>query len=275
MFLPKLLISFFYGVGTLLAASLAKELFFFATLPTEELVLFDFNSFFGLSLILLSFTLFSFFLDLFFNGLYPIMVSLLIKNNFSFKKSFELVKPKLLPIFLGGLILTFLLFLVSVIESVILFFINFSELTFVISFLFAFGFGFLFYFIYPKLVFEKEPIFKKFFSSVSSSIKNKELVFLLSLVPFSVSVLKFLLAFFAEDFLFLLVFWGLVLLTGVIYSIHAVMNQISYERLLKQNKELGDGKRVPLTKSSSNNVKKAIVPRRKKFSKKGTINKKL
>ena len=81
LFIPKLLIAFFYGVGTLFAMGLARELYSFTSFTTEQMLSFDFSAFFSLALLLMGFTIFTFFLDLFLSGLYPIWVKLALKKN--------------------------------------------------------------------------------------------------------------------------------------------------------------------------------------------------
>ena len=46
LFIPKLLIAFFYGVGTLFAMGLARELYSFTSFTTEQMLSFDFSAFF-------------------------------------------------------------------------------------------------------------------------------------------------------------------------------------------------------------------------------------
>ncbi|HPM86158.1 MAG TPA: hypothetical protein PLI99_03600 [archaeon] len=235
LFVPKLLIAFFYGVGTLVAVGLVKELFSFSSFSTEQMLSFDFTSFFSIAILLMLFTLFSFFFDLFFNGLYPILVRLALKKKLSFLDGVNLFKPKIFSVFLTGVFLWVLITLVSILESFLVIYYNLSKEGFVLSFLITFLFAFLFYFLYPKIVFENKEIQESFCSSVFDSFKNKKIVFLLSSIPFIVSVLKLILAYFSNDLVFLIIFWVIVILTGVIYSIHSVVNQIAYEKILAKN----------------------------------------
>jgi hypothetical protein len=235
LFIPKLLIAFFYGVGTLFAMGLARELYSFTSFTTEQMLSFDFSAFFSLALLLMGFTIFTFFLDLFLSGLYPIWVKLALKKKLSFSKGFELFKPKIIPVFFAGVLLWFLITVVSMIESFLLIYFDLSEVGIVFSFLITFLFAFLFYFLYPKIVFENNGVKENFRSSILDSIKNKKLVFLLSIIPLFVSILKFVLAYFSNELVFLISFWVLVIATGFVYSLHVVVNQIAYEKLFSKN----------------------------------------
>ena len=235
LFIPKLLIAFFYGVGTLFAMGLARELYSFTSFTTEQMLSFDFSAFFSLALLLMGFTIFTFFLDLFLSGLYPIWVKLALKKKLSVSKGFELFKPKIIPVFFAVVLLWFLITVVSMIESFFFFFFDLSEVGIVFSFLITFLFAFLFYFLYPKIVFENNGVKENFRSSILDSIKNKKLVFLLSIIPLFVSILKFVLAYFSNELVFLISFWVLVIATGFVYSLHVVVNQIAYEKLFSKN----------------------------------------
>jgi hypothetical protein len=233
LFVPKLIIAILYGIGTLVAANLAKQLFSFQSLTNEQILNFDFSFFFLSFSILLILTLFSFFVDLFFCGFYPVLVKLALEKKLSFKTAFDLVKPKLFKIFLSGVLLWLLITFVSVIEAVIIFYFNLSNIGFILSLLVDFVFVFFFYFLYPKLVFESMNLGGIFKDSFFVSLRNNKLVFLLSVIPFLVSVIKFGLAYFSDSSLFLVIFWVLVVLTGFVYAVHAVVNQLAYENLPK------------------------------------------
>jgi hypothetical protein len=117
----------------------------------------------------------------------------------------------------------------------LLIYFDLSEVGIVFSFLITFLFAFLFYFLYPKIVFENNGVKENFRSSILDSIKNKKLVFLLSIIPLFVSILKFVLAYFSNELVFLISFWVLVIATGFVYSLHVVVNQIAYEKLFSKN----------------------------------------
>lgn len=235
LFLPKLLIALFYGAGTLFASSLVRDLFSFKDFSQQQLLAFDFSNFFFLSIALIIFSLFSFFLDLLFNGMYPVLVRLALEKKLSFSKFVYLFKPKIGRILLAGILLGFIVMVFSLIQSIIVIYFNLSDFSFILSLIIIFLFGFIFYFIYPKIVFENNSFLKSFSSTIWASFENKKAVFFLSLIPFLVSIVKFVLAYFSEDFLVLVVFWILVLLTGIIYSVHSVVNQIAYEKILLKN----------------------------------------
>lgn len=236
LFVPKVLIAILYGVGTLLAVDLSKELMSFQDFTTQQVLNFDFSYFFIAVTVLFAFTIITFFIDLFFSGFYPILVSLAKKKRLSFKEAFILFKPRIFPILVSGIFLWVLLTIVSLIEAVVILNFNLSSTGFILSFIVTFVFIFIFYFLYPKIVFEDKKISKSFVESFFVSLKNKKLVFVLSLIPFSVSVIKFVLAYFSDSSSMMILFWALVLLTGVIYSIHAVINQLAYLKVSASKK---------------------------------------
>jgi hypothetical protein len=236
LFLPKLLIAFLYGIGTFYAVDLSKSLFSLQSLTYEQMAGFDFNYFFTLLMLLLGLTIFTFFIDLLFSGLYPILISLLEKKKLSFKEAFKLFKPKIIKILFIGLILWAIVSIVSLIEASIILYFNLSGAGIILSFIITFVFIFVFYFIYPKAVFENLKLTKTFSDSFFNSVNNKKLVFILSLLPFLVSTLKFIFAYFSDSILYLILFWALVALTGLIYSVHATVNQLAYEKISASKK---------------------------------------
>ncbi len=236
LFLPKILIAFLYGLGALLAVDLSKQLFLFQSLTSDQILNFDFTPFFISLFLLFGLAILTFFIDLFFSGFYPILVSLAEKNKLSFKEGFKLFKPKLFSVLISGVFLWLLITVISIIEAVVILYFNFSDIGVVLSFIITLIFVFVFYFLYPKIIFEDSKLTKIFIDSVLISLKNKKLVFILSLIPFLVSVIKFILAYFSDSTLYLIIFWLLVLLTGLIYSVHAVVNQLSYIKISNSKK---------------------------------------
>jgi len=236
LFLPKLIIAFLYGLGTFYAVDLSKSLFSLQSLTYEQMVGFDFNYFFTALFLLLGLTIFTFFVDLLFSGFYPIIISLSEKKKLSLKEALKLFKPKIIRILYIGLILWAIVTIISLIEATIILYFNLSSAGFILSFIITFIFIFAFYFIYPKTVFENLKLTKTFSQSLFNSLSNKKLVFVLSLIPFLVSIIKFIFAYFSDSILFLSIFWVLVVLTGLIYSVHAVVNQLAYERISASKK---------------------------------------
>ena len=236
LFVPKLLIAILYGVGTIIAVDLVKQLSSFQSLSSDQILANDFSSFFTLVCLLMVFTILTFFIDIFFSGFYPILVSLAEKKKLSFKNAFVLFKPKINSVLFSGIIIWVLITLVSLLEASIILYFNLSDFGIVLSFIITFVFVFVFYFLYPKIVFEDSKLNKSFVESIFVSLKNKKLVFVLSLIPFSVSIIKFILAYFSDSLLSMVLFWGLVVLTGLIYSIHAVVNQLAYDKIIDSKK---------------------------------------
>ncbi|MFA5125551.1 MAG: hypothetical protein WC462_00930 [archaeon] len=234
LFLPKLILAFLYGFGILLSTQLLHKMISFTSILPEEIVLDDLRNFFLLALFLLVLTVFSYFVDLFFSGLYPLLVNQAVKGKISFSKAFFELKPKLVKLFISGVIVFLFISIFSFVEALVLFFLNFSDFGTIVSFIVTFIFIFLLYFLFPIISSKKLGVVSSFRKTIFSSFKNKHIVFLFSLIPFSVSIIKFVLAFFADNTGLLVLFWVLVFLTGIVYTIHAVVNQLLYLNLNKR-----------------------------------------
>ena len=236
LFVPKLIIAILYGAGILLAVDLFKQLVYFQSFTSEQIINFDLSYFFAAATLLFSLAILTYFIDLFFSGFYPVLVSLAEKKKLSFKEGFILFKPKIGSTLISGVVLWVIITIFSILEAVIIFYFNLSSVGFILSFIMTFIFVFIFYFLYPKVVFENTNLSKTFVDSLYVSLNNKKLVFVLSLIPFCVSIIKFVLAYFANSAFYLNIFWILVILTGVVYSIHAVVNQLAFDKLLNSKK---------------------------------------
>jgi len=234
LFLPKLLIAIIYGFSTLLSISLVQQMIvLYATAP-EQVALETLQGFFISGVILLALTVVSFFIDLFFSGFYPILVNHALKGKISFRKAFSEFKPAIFPLFISGVLLCILITIISLIESVILINLNFSELSLVLSFMVTFALIFFFYFLYPVIVFKRKGIIANFVENFKESFSNKRTVFFYSLIPFSVSIIKLVVAFFSSDPSVLVIFWVLVVLTAIVYTLHVVVNQLLFIKTQKK-----------------------------------------
>jgi len=236
LFLPKLIVAVLYGVGILLSVNLVNRAVGFTQIPREQLVFDELQSFLVSALLLFVLTVLTYFVDLFFSGLYPFLVEQSKNGKVSFFKAFVQTKPKLYALFVSGILVWLLLMLVSFIEAGIILFFNLSWEGAVISFVITFAFIFLFYFLFPIIVFKKENLGEIFKKTFISSFSNKKTVFIYSLISFSVSIIKYSVAFYSSSPQMLVLFWGLVLLTAIVYSIHAVVNQLLYVSVSKKGK---------------------------------------
>lgn len=231
LFVPKLVLALLYGLGILWSVTLAQKMYSLYSLPKEQIIVSDFTGWFFLSILLLLLVIVTYFIDLFFSGLYPILVNQAVHGKINFFTAISVAKNKISTLFFAGIILFGLIILSSVLESVLMFFFNLSWASLAVSFAFTFLIGFLFYFLFPILVFKNKGVFSSFRESIFGSLNSKKKVFIFSIIPFSVSVLKFALAFFTSNESVLIIFWFLVLLTGVVYTFHAVANQLLYEKI--------------------------------------------
>jgi hypothetical protein len=236
LFLPKLLLAVLYGVGTLSAAALAKGMFQLYSMPKDQMVFSSISSLLAGLVFLLVLTVVSYFLDLFFSGWYPILVEYARKGKINFFAAFNEVKPKVFSIFVLGSVVFMLIFVVSLVEAGIVFAFNANNFGLVLSLLISFVFIFFFYFLYPVVAFKKQGFSAYFKENFSSILENKKIVFVYSFIPFSVSIIKFGVAFFADSVQAMVLFWGLVLLTAVVYALHAVVNQLLYSKVGQKGK---------------------------------------
>jgi|GEM_PF-1669443 len=230
LFLPKLLLAIIYGFCTLLSISLVQQMVVLYTAAPGQVALTDLQSFFSSSILLLVLTVLSFFIDLFFSGFYPILINHALKGKISLSKSFSEFKPKIITLFISGIIIWVLITIVSLIEAFVLVNLNFSELSLIVSFIISFLFIFFFYFIFPIIDFKNKGIFANFMENFKQSLLNKKTVFFYSLIPFSVSIIKFVIAFFSSDPSVLVIFWILTFLTGIVYTVHVVVNQLIFNK---------------------------------------------
>ena len=231
LFLPKLLLAVLYGFGTLLSVDLAKELIRLYAVSFDQVAFSNISSLLFGVIVLLFLTLVSFFLDLFFSGWYPVLVEHARKGRISVLAAFSEVKPKLFAIFASGLIVLALIFVVSVIEAGIILTFNANDFGILLSFVVSFVFIFLFYFLYPIIVRKNLGLAGYFRENFSSTFSNKKKVFIYSFIPFSVSIIKFGVAFFADSAQVMVLFWVLVLLTAFVYTIHSVASQLLYLKI--------------------------------------------
>jgi uncharacterized membrane protein len=231
LFVPKIIVAILYGIGILSTVFLAQKLLSLSSLQSNQLPLSDLNNWLILSIGLIVLTIFTYFLDLFFSGLYPFLINQALKGRINFLTGIKEAKQKLISLFLAGIILWALIIISSLLESILLVFLKFSWAGILVSVVLAFVFLFFFYFLFPIIVFKKQGALKSIKETFFVSLKNKRKVFFYSLIPFSVSLVKMVLAFFVSFEGMIIVFWVLVLLTGIIYAVHAVVNQLLYLKI--------------------------------------------
>ncbi|VVB76537.1 Uncharacterised protein [uncultured archaeon] len=229
LFLPKLLIAVLYGFITLYGVSLARDFFPLASDPANISISAAQGILVSAGILLIS-AVFVYFLDLFFSGLYPVLTEQAKRGKVSFRKAFLESKGTIRVLFTAGVIVTVLLMIVSFIESLFSSSFKLDAYSVVLYFVIAFMFIFLFYFLYPVIVFKKKSVLFSFKYSLSGAFSNKRSVFLFSIIPFFASIIKFWLAIFSNSVEMLVIFWILTILTGIIYSIHAVSNQLLYSK---------------------------------------------
>lgn len=236
LFAPKLIVAFLYGICTLWAVSLLQRLNLLVAGSPAGAVGFS-SVLFSDAGLLLVVSAAAFLLDILFSGLYPVLVEQSIYGKVSFRKAFSSVKKKFWLVFSSGIVAWVAVGAVSLIISGIFWLFGLSYIFWVASCVIGFGFIFFLYFLFPTAVFKDDTVDRSFSDTVKESISNSKLVFVFSLIPFIVSVAKLALAFFSSSEAYLFLFWLLVLLTGVVYSVHVVATQVLYSKIYLHSKK--------------------------------------
>jgi hypothetical protein len=233
LFAPKLIIALLYGVTTLLSVSVLNTILEIVGSSVTQLDYSSAQQLLFSALVLIVLTCFTYFLDIFFSGLYPVLVEQARSGRVSFIRAFGDVRSKLFVLFSSGIVIWVLMFIISFAEAMVIQFFSFSQWAFIASFIVGFVFIFFFYFLYPIIAFKKFGVISSINSTIASSLSNKKRVFVYSLIPFVVSIIKFTLAFFSGNPYFLVVFWVLTIITGLVYTVHVVINQLLYSQVSK------------------------------------------
>jgi hypothetical protein len=223
IFLPKIIMAFLAGALMILTANLTvlflQEVS--AGYPDTMPVFFE-----ALFLLILVFIVF--FVDVFVNAMYPCIVrDFLEKKRVSLLQAMLSVKGKFFWVFLSIVIPETLLALPLALISVVLFFTNnfFALVLFAVGFLiFYLVLAAAFYFVYPLLVLKEVFFFRALSESVKLSRRKISKILLVSLLPFSISILTFALAFLVKEPSFLLLFVLLRFLMALMQTYHMVLN---------------------------------------------------
>jgi len=228
LFIPKLIVALLYGYELMFSVGLIQKVYLLISSGAGLVGYSNFSPILSDAVLLLLITLATFFLDIIFSGIYPSMVEQAIKGKICFSKSIAPVRKKIWKIILAGILSAVFVGVASLIFSLALVSFNFDEFSWVVSLAVGFAFIFLLYFLFPTVVFGDKGVKDSFKLTLKESFSNKRVVFLYSIIPFFVSVVKFVIAFYIAVPGFLLLFWVLVLVTGFIYTLHAVSNQVLY-----------------------------------------------
>ena len=235
LLLPKLIVAILYGFGLLFSMSLAKKILPLLSFSLSSFSGINFSNIFFDAVLLVLISGVAFFLDIIFSGLYPVLVEQATVGKVSFEVAFSSIKKKLKLILFSGIFAWVIVGIVSAVLSFILLLLKLSAISWVISFGIAFAFIFIFYFLFPTVIFKDDTVNSSFRDTVKESFSNIKIVLLFSLIPFVVSVVKFVVAFYAVDSSSLIFYWVLVFVTAFVYSIHAIINQILFSRLYLHN----------------------------------------
>jgi hypothetical protein len=171
--------------------------------------------------------------DIFATSLYPTMIKQLETGKVSLREAIKNSKKHFFTMFVSSTIPLILLTIITIPFSFIIL-IN-QEMSLILNIFSVFVIGYifvmLFYFLYPVVILGKKNSLNSIKQTIQLSLLHKKKVFLLSSVPFFVTILKTITAFLAEDPAFLFIFIVLVLLTGIVYTYHMVINPYFYLKI--------------------------------------------
>jgi hypothetical protein len=232
LFLPKLAIALLYGIAmvwvALLLESIAPLLDAEITVESAQAISLQLP----IAILLLFFLVFLLAVDILVNAMYPVMVRQhKIGKQVSFRsaiafagKKFFVVFPAVLAIELSialpFAVLSSLLFLAGNIVALVFFFILFLAA--------AFAINLFFYVVYPVSVLKETDFLSALAGSGMVGKANARGFLLPALIPFSISLLNFALAFFVEEAAFLVAFVALRFLMALVSTYHLVLSPKIY-----------------------------------------------
>lgn len=232
LFAPKIIVSAIYGVSLVLGAVAIKELLPLAATANSGSISAEYIEALGalmpLMLFMLFWFLFSLFVDIFVNAMYPAMIKRVReRKRVSLKKAASAAKSRSLVVFPAVILI--LTPMVVLMEVVLLF----SQEHFMLSFLLlallaALLYGYVFYYIYPVLMLERVSVFSGLKRSVFISRKNPSVTIKASLLPFGVSLLDLYLAFDIFNPVNFILFVATRFLIAVIATYHMVLEPTLY-----------------------------------------------
>ncbi len=233
LFLPKTIIAILYGIAIYFQAQILLELTTILASNNPVDYIPRLNELLIIMLILLGYNILIYIADIFATSLYPTMIKQLETGKVSLREAIKNSKKHFFTMFVSSTIPLILLTIITIPFSFIIL-IN-QEMSLILNIFSVFVIGYifvmLFYFLYPVVILGKKNSLNSIKQTIQLSLLHKKKVFLLSSVPFFVTILKTITAFLAEDPAFLFIFIVLVLLTGIVYTYHMVINPYFYLKI--------------------------------------------
>ena len=231
LFFPKMVVAILYGIVIYFEAQIFLEVLSLSSGTITVGIISRLNELLVIMLVLFIYNIFLYLIDIFVNSLYPTLVEQLEKGKKvsltiavkDSKKHFGTIFASTTIPLIVLLIITLPFSLLAAIYRDYSIMIHFFVMV-VLGYLFIM----LFYLLYPVVVLGKKSTSSSLTETIRLSLANKKEVFYLSIVPFSVTILKTGAAFLAEDPAFFIAFVLLVLLTGIVYTYHMVINPHLY-----------------------------------------------
>lgn len=233
LFLPKTIIAILYGIAIYFQAQILLELTTILATGNPVNYIPRLNELLVIMVILLIYNIFIYVADIFATSLYPTMIKQLETGKVSLREAIKNSKKHFFTMFISSTIPLILLTIITLPFSFIVLLNQEMSLIINIFSVFVIGYVFvmLFYFLYPVVMIGKKNSLKSIKQTIQLSLLHKKKVFLLSSIPFFVTILKTITAFLAEDPAFLFIFIILVLLTGMVYTYHMVINPYFYLKI--------------------------------------------
>ncbi len=233
LFLPKTIIAIFYGILIIFESRLIVDfitVLYSAHTAPQLLHLLIFGG------ILLIFNIIVYVLDTIITAIYPALIKQ-CPNTVSFKKAFLDSKKRInLALFWATILLIFI-FVISTITILILNIFNQTNLLIQLIIPLTIGliFSFIFYLIFPIIMLEDKSLKNSVKETIKISFNNKKKIFILSLIPLIVTLIKFGLATNITNIFALVIFVILTLLTAIIHTYSAVTTQTAYFLIKQKN----------------------------------------
>ena len=237
LFIPKIVVAFLYGFGMLATAFISLESLPIILSPESFAPEQAFNLL-SLSLMLFVYSIFLFAIDVLVNSMYPVLVKdFKQRNPISLPKALRFALSKFWIVFPAVIVVDFavaipfalLLSLVALSGNIVAFFVV-AALFLAASFLVIV----LFYVVYPVSVLSEKNFVSALLKATSLGAGNLKHLSMPSLIPFTLSVINFALAFLAANPAFLVAFIVLRFLIALVYTYHMVLNPNVYFELVRK-----------------------------------------
>ncbi|MAG22312.1 MAG: hypothetical protein CL943_03340 [Candidatus Diapherotrites archaeon] len=233
LFLPKIIVAFLYGFGMLAIAFLSLNTILpFVGGEVDPAMASALSVQLPIVLGLLVYTILVLAIDVLVNAMYPVMVRDFKQGSrISFRSALSFASKKFLVIFPAILVADLAVSIPFALLSTILILTGNTfglAISFALFLIVSFVLIVLFYVVYPVSVLKEKNFVSALLGSLKIGSKNMKQLSIPSLIPFSLSLINFGLAFLAENPAFLIAFLMLRFLIALVATYHMVLNPSVY-----------------------------------------------